>query len=111
MMKPNSLSPCADWFRFIKSISIELQGISALNCVCKWQIGLFKMLKPLIHILAGEKVCIQVMIPIQFLVAFASWQTLVISSGVFTVGLKTIFTGMCEDEFNPFTISCELAAT
>src|SRR5690606_40918462 len=67
--------------------------------------------KPTIHIFAGEKVCIQVIKPIQFFSALASWQMLVISSGVFTVGLKTMFTGMCEDAFNPFTISCEFAAT
>ena len=34
-MWPYSLSPCADWFSFMKSISIESYGISSLYCVCK----------------------------------------------------------------------------
>ena len=34
-MKPNSRSPCADWFRFMKSMSMVDQGISWLNWVCR----------------------------------------------------------------------------
>jgi hypothetical protein len=32
-MNPNSRPPWADWFRFMKSMSIDDQGMSRLNCV------------------------------------------------------------------------------
>ena len=38
-MNPNSRSPCADWFRFMKSMSISDHGRSRLNCVCRWSSG------------------------------------------------------------------------
>ena len=65
-MNPNSRSPCADWFRFMKSMSMELHGRSRLNCVCRWANGFCSDVSPRIHIFAGEKVCIQAMSPMQF---------------------------------------------
>jgi hypothetical protein len=47
--------------------------------------------KPLIHILAGENVCIQVIRPMQFFEVFASVHNSVIESGVVSTGLKTTF--------------------
>src|SRR5690606_12793607 len=44
-------------------------------------------------IFAGEKVCIQATSPTQLSVLFASRHSDVISSGVFSTGLKTIRTG------------------
>ena len=35
-MNPNSRSPWADWFRFMKSMSIVDHGSSRLNCVWRW---------------------------------------------------------------------------
>ena len=64
-MKPNSRSPCADWFRFMKSMSMSAHGISRLNCVWRCRNGFCRARRPRIHILAGEKVCIQVMRPTQ----------------------------------------------
>ena len=58
-MKPNSRSPWAAWLRFMKSMSIVDQGRSRLNCVCRWTNGFCRAVSPAIHILAGEKVCIQ----------------------------------------------------
>ena len=49
--------------------------------------------RPAIHILAGEKVCIQAMRPMQFGAASASRRTWAMSSGVVTTGLTTIRTG------------------
>ncbi len=58
-MKPCSRSPWAAWLRFMKSMSIDCQGRSRLNCVCRCSIGLLMAVSPPIHIFEGEKVCIQ----------------------------------------------------
>src|SRR6056297_2044311 len=86
-------------------------GISALNWVCRWHKGLLNILSPAIHILAGEKVCIQVTTPIQEVELLASRQSAVISCGVVTMGLKTKLTGNFSAAFKPSTISFELLAT
>ena len=80
-MNPSSRSPCADWFRFMKSMSISDQGSSRLNCVCRWRIGLRSADSPAIHIFAGENVCIQITSPTHESAAFASRQTRRIDSG------------------------------
>ena len=51
--------------------------------------GLVEGVKPAIHILAGEKVCIQQTRPTQFSAALASRQTCRIESGVVTTGLHS----------------------
>ena len=63
-----------DYKNFMKSISISFQGISRLNCVCKCNKGFCRIFNPPIHILAGEKVCIHAIMPIQFRSVLASWQ-------------------------------------
>ena len=62
-MYPNSRSPCAAWFRFMKSKSIVAHGSSALAWVWRWSNGLSSADRPAIHILAGLNVCIHVMTP------------------------------------------------
>src|SRR3970040_3014997 len=69
------------------------------------------MLNPPIHILAGEKVCIQATIPIQFLLELASKHTFKICEGDFTTSLYTNFTGIIGEASNPFAIICECSAT
>ncbi len=69
------MSPWALWFRFMKSMSMVSQGISALYWVWKWSRGFCKSCRPLIHILAGEKVCIHVMIPTHFSSLLAAFIT------------------------------------
>ena len=86
-MKPNSRSPCADWFRFMKSMSISAQGRSRLNCVWRWRSGFCSDASPAIHIFAGENVCIQATTPTQASAAFASRQTSRIDSAFLTTGL------------------------
>ena len=81
-MKPNSRSPCADWFRFMKSMSISPQGRSRLNCVCRCRSGLRSAVKPAIHIFAGENVCIHATTPTHVVVAFASRMIARIASGL-----------------------------
>ena len=71
-MNPNSRSPCADWFRFMKSMSIPDHGISRLNCVCRCASGFWSAVKPAIHIFAGENVCIQAISPTHASAALAS---------------------------------------
>ena len=110
-MCPNSRSPWADWFRFIKSMSIVSQGISLLNCVWKCSNGFFSSCKPWIHILAGEKVCIQVMTPIHLSSLLAALKVAVTSLDELTVPLYTTFTGSFPESFRPFTISLLCAST
>ncbi|MNI68874.1 hypothetical protein D3C73_1245930 [compost metagenome] len=74
----------------MKSMSIDSQGMSRLNCVWKCKSGFCNCDSPLIHIFAGEKVCIQVMTPAQDSSPLASSNSLYISSGVVTIGLNTI---------------------
>lgn len=56
-MKSNSRSLCVVWFRFIKFISILFYGSVALNWVWNCSNGLLSMVRSLIYILVGEKVC------------------------------------------------------
>ena len=93
-MNANSRSPCADWLRFMKSMSIVDHGRSRLNCVCRWTSGLRRSVSPAIHILAGEKVCIQAMTPTQSGAASASRRMAAIASGVLTTGFGTTRTGL-----------------
>ena len=74
-MWPYSMSPWALWFRFMKSMSMSPHGISALYWVWKCRRGFSRDWRPLIHILAGEKVCIQVMTPTHFSSLFAAFMT------------------------------------
>ncbi len=78
-------------------------GISALNWVWNCSSGLFSTLSPPIHILAGEKVCSQVMMPTQLSSWLASRQSASASSGDFTSGLAISFNGKAEEAFRPST--------
>ena len=53
-------------------MSMLSQGMSRLNCVCRWANGFCSVFSPAIHIFAGENVCIHVTMPTQFLSAFAA---------------------------------------
>ncbi len=110
-MNPNSRSPWAAWFRFMKSMSIAPHGRSRLNCVCRCRKGFWSEARPAIHILAGEKVCIQRTRPTQSLAALAAARRAVISSGVFTTGLKTTRQGIRADWSSAAATFCEFSAT
>src|SRR5690349_12106245 len=92
-------------------MSMVDHGISRLYCVCKCMNGFLRRLKPAIHILAGEKVCIQVINPTQFFVEFASRHNSRIASGVVSTGLKTTCAGTCVDAPKAAAISRECSAT
>ena len=92
-MKPASRSPCADWFRFMKSMSIVSQGRSRPNWVWRCTNGFCSAFSPRTHIFEGENVCIQRMRPAQSGSEFASRQSLAISSGVVSSALNWVLSG------------------
>jgi hypothetical protein len=110
-MNPNSRSPWADWFRFMKSMSISAHGRSRLNCVCRCRSGFSSDLKPPIHIFAGENVCIHATTPTQLPAAFASRQTCRIDSGLLTTGLWTTRTGIDASSSSERAISRACSST
>ena len=110
-MNPNSRSPWADWFRFMKSMSIWAQGSSRLNWVWRWASGFSRRVSPAIHILAGENVCIQVTTPTQSAAVFASTQVFRISSGPVSVGFHTTRTGSLPERSRNSAIFRESSAT
>ena len=46
-------------------MSISAHGSEMFAWVCRWRNGVFRASRPLIHILAGEKVCIHAISPMQ----------------------------------------------
>ena len=110
-MKPNSRSPCADWFRFMKSMSISAHGRSRLNCVCRCRSGLCSAFSPPIHIFAGEKVCIHATTPTQLSAAFASRQSFRIDSGLLTTGRCSTRTGIAPSASSEPAISRACSST
>ena len=110
-MNPASRSPWADWFRFMKSMSIVSHGKSRLNCVWRWAIGLRRDIKPAIHIFDGENVCIHRITPAQLPALLASRQTSRIACGVVTTGLNTTVPGNRRLAFNPLTTCRASSAT
>src|SRR3954452_10169257 len=92
-MKPYSRSPCAAWFRFMKSMSIVAHGRAASAWVCRCNSGLRSASRPVIHIFAGEKVCIQVITPRQFGSSLASPIARRIAPASVRTGFQTTRTG------------------
>src|SRR4030042_2559575 len=92
-------------------MSIVAQGMSRLNCVWRCTKGFCSAFKPAIHILAGLKVCIQVIKPTQSGATFALVQSSYIESGVVNVGLNTTLTGICLDCDKASAIFLESSAT
>ena len=88
-MNPNSRSPCAAWFRFMKSMSMLAQGRSRLAWVCRCSNGFRSASSPVIHILAGENVCIQAITPMQESSALASSMMRRMASASVSTGFHT----------------------
>src|ERR1035437_4636984 len=95
----------------MKSMSISAQGRSRLNWVWRWSNGLVSTESPLIHIRAGEKVCIQAITPTQLFEALASRQAAAMPSGVLTTGRYTTRTGMAGAPSSAAAMASELTAT
>ena len=110
-MNPASRSPWAAWLRFMKSISIDDQGRSRLNWVCRWRKGFFSVVSPRIHILDGEKVCIQSTRPAQLASLLASTQTLAIWSASTRRALNFRGSARRLEATRPSTTAWALAAT
>src|SRR5215213_11436876 len=94
-MNPNSRSPWAAWFRFMKSMSMSAQGSASLACVCRCRSGLWSTSRPVIHIFAGLNVCIHVTTPTQSSSALASSMTRRMAPASVSTGLATTGTGIC----------------
>ncbi len=92
-------------------MSIVDHGRSRLNCVCRWTKGFCSAFSPRIHIFDGENVCIQRISPAQLSSAFASMQSLAISSGVVRSALNTTFSGSFGESPSAPAISRASAAT
>ncbi len=92
-MWPNSRSPWAAWFRFMKSMSMDDHGSATFAWVCRCSSGLRSASSPAIHIFAGEKVCIQAISPTQSSEALASRQTRRIAEASVSTGIQRTLTG------------------
>ena len=93
-MNPNSRSPWAAWFRFMKSMSMSAHGISRLYWVWRCRNGFASSSSPAIHILAGLNVCIQVISPTQLGSRLASAASRRMPSASVRTGLTTTRTGI-----------------
>ena len=93
-MYPNSRSPWAAWFRFMKSKSMLSQGNSKFAWVCKCSNGFASAVSPAIHIFAGLKVCIHTIIPTTAGSALASNAARRIAAESVSTGFHTTVTGM-----------------
>ncbi len=69
-------------------MSIVAHGRSTFAWVCRCRIGLASSLSPAIHILAGEKVCIQVITPTHSSLELASRQARRIESALVRTGFQ-----------------------
>lgn len=107
---PNSRSPWAAWLRFMKSMSISDQGSSTLAWVCRCSSGVRSASRPEIHILAGEKVCIQAITPTAPWTA-ASRQTARMSALEVSTGFQTTRAGMAGSASSCAAICRDWSAT
>ena len=110
-MYPNSRSPWAAWFRFMKSMSISAQGSSIPAWVCRCSSGVRSASSPVIHIFAGENVCIQVITPMHASSAFASSAARRIAAASVSTGFHTIRTGTSPESSSSRATSWDWAAT
>ena len=85
--------------------------MSRLNWVCRCSSGRRSSDRPPIHILAGEKVCIQVISPAQAGSALAARQRSRMASGPVSTGLKTTGRGSAGSAPSPPAIRRACAAT
>jgi hypothetical protein len=95
----------------MKSMSMDDHGSDEPAWVCRCRNGLPSASSPLIHILAGEKVCIQAMTPMQASSARASRQVRRMASASFSTGLATTRTGTCSEPASRRTTSADCSAT
>ena len=93
-MNPNSRSPWAAWWRFMKSMSMVAHGMWRWCCVWRCRNGLCRPCRPAIHILAGENVCIHTMRPTQAGSRSASWHSARMPAASVRTGLTTTRAGM-----------------
>ena len=86
-------------------------GSSALACVCRCSSGLRSRSSPVIHIFAGEKVCIQAITPTTLSSAFASSAIRRIESESLSTGFQVTVTGMSLAACSASEIAFDCSAT
>jgi hypothetical protein len=86
-------------------------GRAELAWVCRCKIGTCSAVRPAIHILAGENVCIQTITPMHFGFAEASKQMALMLSGVVSTGFQVALIGTFAAAFKVATTSWDCCAT
>ena len=81
-------------------MSISAHGSSRFDCVCRCNIGFCSACRPLIHIFAGENVCIHVMTPTHAGSALTSSIWRWIASCSLSTGWRTTVSGIAPDELS-----------
>jgi hypothetical protein len=95
----------------MKSMSIVDHGSDRCACVCRCSSGFCSASSPLIHILAGENVCIQAMTPRHASSAFAAIMVARMPAESVRTGRQTMRTGMPSAASSCATTSWDCAAT
>jgi len=95
----------------MKSKSMLSQGSSTLAWVCRCSSGLRRASRPAIHILAGLKVCIQVMTPRTRSSLLASSIARRIEAESLRTGFQTTFTGTSDDSSSARATAWDCSAT
>src|SRR4051812_29652902 len=95
----------------MKSMSMSAHGSSTLAWVCRCSSGLRSASSPPIHILAGEKVCIQAITPVHESSALASSRTRRMAPASVSTGFHTTSYGMSGALSSCLAISVDCACT
>ena len=97
-MNPASRSPCAAWFRFMKSMSMRSHGRSRLNCVCRWHERLLQRASVRRSTSSTARTCASTGSGRRSSASpLAASSVARISSGVVSRALKTTGSGTCFD--------------
>jgi hypothetical protein len=92
-------------------MSMVFHGSDRWAWVCRCSNGLRSASSPLIHILAGENVCIQAITPRHESSAFAAIMVARMPAESVSTGRQTIRAGMLPAAPSSATTSCDCAAT
>ncbi len=92
-------------------MSIVAHGNSTLDWVCRWSSGFCSALIPLIHIFAGENVCIHVITPthVGSELAARAWRW--IAGDSVSTGWKSIVNGIAAEALSCSTMAADCSAT
>ncbi len=92
-------------------MSMSAQGSDRLACVCRCSNGVFNASRPAIHILAGEKVCIQAISPMHCGSTFAAVTTRWMATGSVSTGFHSTGAGRPAVAFSVSTSARDCCST